>query len=334
MLITLRCMNLTRISSDTIKPLNSLIGPSPSFLSYDVFEPKLELYLGNNSLRQIPGRMFHLEHLTVLSLRNNQIKEIPQAMGRAINLEQLNIALNGLRWLPYEMLTLLRVPRIITSIHRSPNSFVEPLQSSKQSSKLIENIIKGTNVGLAVRGFPQKVYYLGRSHVRFMDVEGKLMKGPELPTVHDERGEQFSKKDDSRLIMRFIGGVDMAPPDDGPNPPGNRPASYAPSIHEMATKKWLAASRAEQEARTEHDNLKNMLFKAREVYEMEDALRQCTVCQKEFAIARTEWIEWWIIAINDIDSGETTMDPRDAIEDRVPLMRRGCSWRCVPSREQ
>ena len=43
---------------------------------------------------------------------------------------------------------------------------------------------------------------------------------------------------------------------------------------------------------------------------------RCSVCHRPYFVARTEWIEWW--------SG---IQPHGA--DLLPLLRRGCSWRCA-----
>jgi hypothetical protein len=68
---------------------------------------------------------------------------------------------------------------------------------------------------------------------------------------------------------------------------------------------------------------------------------KCTVCKRDFIIPRTEWIEWWQIA-KAVDESETVSaasqlrkveNERDAAESMVPLIRRGCSWLCVPERE-
>jgi len=65
---------------------------------------------------------------------------------------------------------------------------------------------------------------------------------------------------------------------------------------------------------------------------------KCTICKRSFIIARTEWIEWW-----EISKAEETLasaasplrqiqNERDIVERMVPLIRRGCSWLCVPQK--
>ena len=67
---------------------------------------------------------------------------------------------------------------------------------------------------------------------------------------------------------------------------------------------------------------------------------KCTICARSFIIPRTEWIEWWEIAkVLEINSTASAASPlrqmeneRDVLESMVPLMRRGCSWLCVPEK--
>jgi len=62
----------------------------------------------------------------------------------------------------------------------------------------------------------------------------------------------------------------------------------------------------------------------------------CTICKRSFIVARTEWIEWWEIskAEEHLVSAASPLremeNERDVLERMVPLMRRGCSWLCVP----
>lgn len=74
------------------------------------------------------------------------------------------------------------------------------------------------------------------------------------------------------------------------------------------------------------------------VAKKESGATKCTICKRDFIIPRTEWIEWWEIAKCADDKGVTSAasplrqkeNERDFVERMVPLMRRGCSWLCVP----
>jgi hypothetical protein len=75
--------------------------------------------------------------------------------------------------------------------------------------------------------------------------------------------------------------------------------------------------------------------------EQEGGDRKCTICSRPFIIPRTEWIEWWEISKSVagavVASAASPLgrmeNMRDAFEKKVPLMRRGCSWLCVPERD-
>jgi hypothetical protein len=71
----------------------------------------------------------------------------------------------------------------------------------------------------------------------------------------------------------------------------------------------------------------------------ESGRTRCTICKRAFIIPRTEWIEWWeITKITDKGMASAASplrqveNERDALERMVPLMRRGCSWLCVPEK--
>jgi hypothetical protein len=66
---------------------------------------------------------------------------------------------------------------------------------------------------------------------------------------------------------------------------------------------------------------------------------KCTICNRNFIVARTEWIEWWEMAKAAANTMASAASPlrqmendRDVLEKMVPLIRRGCSWLCVPEK--
>ena len=77
-----------------------------SDLMYEALVPKIGLYLSNNALTEVPGEIYHLRNLSVLSLRSNYITEILPSIANLTNLMELNLGSNQLRVVPYELLTL------------------------------------------------------------------------------------------------------------------------------------------------------------------------------------------------------------------------------------
>ncbi|OTB00017.1 hypothetical protein M426DRAFT_15907 [Hypoxylon sp. CI-4A] len=99
-------------------------------------DPSIELYLSNNPLLRVPGALFNLEHLTVLSLRNTQITELPPGIGKLCNLQSLNLSLTRLRYLPIELLDLLKAPSKLKQLIISPNPFYKPDQHHRERDNL------------------------------------------------------------------------------------------------------------------------------------------------------------------------------------------------------
>lgn len=62
----------------------------------------------------------------------------------------------------------------------------------------------------------------------------------------------------------------------------------------------------------------------------EEGDRMCSVCERSYVIPRTEWIEFWHrIPVNPMNPELLTGIGMDELF--LPFLRRGCSWRCVPS---
>jgi len=138
--------------------------------------------------------------------------------------------------------------------------------------------------------------------------------------------------------------IPVASVDDAPEPPtpsGDK-LSRAPSLLEVALSAcakapqlpFLAAFLPEDSPSSLHE----LLAKAAE--KKESGGSRCTICERNFIIPRTEWIEWWEIAkVLDHNAMASAASPlrqmeneRDVLESMVPLMRRGCSWLCMPNK--
>jgi Leucine-rich repeat (LRR) protein len=86
-------------------------------------------------------------------------------------------------------------------------------------------------------------------------------------------------------------------------------------------------------------HLSSLLRRAHDI--KESGGQKCTICRKDFVVKRTEWIEWWEIKRLDEREkrGQVSVasplwgieNSRDRVESLVPLIRRGCSWRCLPT---
>ncbi|KAG7147269.1 hypothetical protein HYQ46_003902 [Verticillium longisporum] len=126
--VDLSMMGLESLSNATIAPLAELV-PIPLVAEDVPFEqkdPSLKLFLFGNPLFLVPGAVFDLQHLTVLSLRGCGLRELPAAVAKLSQLETLNLAQNSLRHLPAELLDLLAAPGKLKNMQLQGNDFYRP----------------------------------------------------------------------------------------------------------------------------------------------------------------------------------------------------------------
>jgi hypothetical protein len=331
------------LSNATIRPLATFTRVPPVIEGvYTRLEPKLKVFLASNDLTSLPGEIFKLDRLTVLSLRGNQFEELPQGIGKLASLKELNLSQNNLRCLPFEILELFSDTSRLNGLHLHPNPFYQPrFPPDPETDEQEEFQYK---IGLRSRGrtrprrgavcciSPEQrrrswhsqwnVTYQARSEVRYLDINGTLLKGP-----------RFSKES---ILVPVADGIDV------PQPPTSRGdnISRAPSMMEVALTAcsrtiqlpFLASLLPEDSPPVLNDLL------AYAVSKKDSGGSQCTVCGRNFIVPRTEWIEWWEIAkVLDRNAMASAASPlrqmeneRDVLESMVPLMRRGCSWLCVP----
>ena len=347
-----RSRGLTTLSNATIRPLATFTRVPP--VTEGVFtrlEPKLKIFLASNQLTTLPGELFNLDRLVALSLRGNQLRELPPSIGKLSNLKELNLSQNGLRYLPYEILELFSDTSRLNSLHLHPNLFHEPqFPHSEEDVKEEEKVVYRIGLGNRARQSPRrgaicavspdqrrrswhtqwKITYQARTEVRFLDINGTLVKGPTFPVNTLDSNSSHNK-------------IAVADVNDYPEPPTSRDRlSRAPSLLEVAL---AACAKSPQlpfiaDFLPEHSpsSLHELLVKAAE--KKESGGSKCTICARGFIIPRTEWIEWWEIAkVLETNSTASAASPlrqmeneRDVLEKMVPLMRRGCSWMCVPEK--
>lgn len=340
--IDLSSQGLTKLSNETVRPLSSFTRvPDVADNVFTKLEPKLKLFLAQNELTTLPAELFKLGNLTALSLRANRLYELPPGIGNLTRLKELNLSQNGLRYLPYEILELFSPTARIQSLHLHPNIFYEPIFSAGETVEEPEVQYK---IGLSrparsprradlTSKFrrrechePWNIVYQGRTEVRFFDIGGKLVKGPKFPEPGpDQRG--------SVPIQ-----LEIANEEDTPEPPSSRGGiSHAPSLVEVAL---LACGRSPQLPQLGSwlpDDCPDYMREALLLVEdkKESGGSKCTICKRNFIIKRTEWIEYW--EIGKIVSEASAASPlrqmeRTALESKVPLIRRGCSWFCLPEK--
>jgi hypothetical protein len=316
----------------------------------------LKVFLTANSLSTLPEELFKLETLNVLSLRINAFEELPPGIGNLHNLRELNISQNRLRYLPFEILDLFSSHSNLENLQLHPNPFFEPQFPAQQLEQVSEPQYK---IGLrsetrtrprrgAVSYVPPdlgrrswhnrwRVTYKARTEIRYLGPDGVLIQGPKLPGTSDAANSVPHKS------------LEIAEPHHIQHPPEPRGEhhSHAPSLLEVALAACSQSPQLPHLPSLLHDEcpayLSELLAKA--VAKKDSGGSKCTICNRNFIIPRAEWIEWWGIA-KGIErkvwnpSMVSAASPlrfkemeRDVIENMVPLIRRSCSWLCVPKME-
>lgn len=320
----------------------------------------LKIFLASNNLMTLPAELFNLNRLTVLSVRANEIYELPPGIGKLSSLQELNISQNRLNYLPFEILDLFSDKYRLESFATHPNPFFKPRYAADQDfdspfpsgwppggTKRLSGWIIGrrhtvsrtvpciSNEERRRSWHPQwNVSYKARAEVRFLDINGSLLKGPNFTW-------------ESRVGVRkyYPNALPVAEMGDKPTPPAPRGnhLSRAPSLLETALGACIRAAPLShllsQLPELCPEYLPALLRKA--AAKKESGSTKCTICGRDFFIPRTEWIEWWEIAKSVEDKGTLSAasplrqmeNERDVVERMIPLIRRGCSWLCVPETE-
>lgn len=324
-------MGLTRLQDSIIRPLHYLVTTqnklSTSVSNNQTFQPlipDLQIFLANNKLTKLPGQLMQLQHLTVLSIRGNKLTDIPSSIGNLVHLRELNLASNRLQWLPYELLNLLSANLKTIMLH--PNPFLQPIP------RPVTTIARNTTSPACATA------------PAYFDPFGSLMSTsqPSPCTTESHCPSRPNPPTPSALRSPTNNSIPSIQ-----NPTNNNPA---PSLFELTLRSLSI-----------HPQLPHLPFllpptapptfapALKQTYHLKQAGGQkCTICQRAFIIARTEWMEWWQLSVRpqmpvprwDEARREVRFDPvltavvpgesRWVSAGLVPFVRRGCGWRCGP----
>jgi hypothetical protein len=373
-------MDLTDGDIKYVSDLSSVINNPPDpgndlpvESQYRSMAPELFVNFANNNLRRLTPSLFHLEHLTSLTLRNNDIEELPPQIGQLRNLKALDVSLNKLRQLPFELIRLAHPFGKLERITTMGNPLLQPvpwtieneslMSATVPDSGLIQSMGKRKSIfdelqhkyaddaravtdvwrirlceiwiGLTSRPrrriftaaannpaglfahHPEPVVedslasmrHMARTLVTYYDQAGVVVKGsPTLP---------ISNSDDYPIIIetrRGTWGVPKSPIYSPPAP--SRVASLATSCLNVALKQETLEETTHKIGEPVPFDIAAILSRAAR----NDAglrygyFRQCHVCQKDYIVARAEWIELW--------ANNSSI---------FPLSVKVCSWGCVPT---
>ncbi|KAL0937305.1 leucine-rich repeat domain-containing protein [Colletotrichum truncatum] len=343
--IDLSMMGLKTLSDATIRPLSEFacIPVVAEGVPFEQKDPALELYLYTNPLQRLPGAIFDLEHLTVLSLRHCRLRELPPAIGKMRNLRTLNLAQNLLRYLPAELLDLMAAPSALGELRLQGNQFFQTTDLPRLSDleDLENECLNGQRLAEAWRPGSDGVAarFFARSPVHYMDSSGfshsDFRLDPEAVIVPIERPQSeqnmsLTMPSSSAPYQSKSAGRSVA----------SAQGSRVPSLMELA----LRSASKSSDLNDLPDYIPGSMANLRALLERAADQREtggltCSICKKPFVVPTTQWLEWWQVCFIESKQKEdghvlkarpwTDLDEEN--DGAVPFLRRGCSWKCGPA---
>ncbi|KAK5991178.1 hypothetical protein PT974_09456 [Cladobotryum mycophilum] len=309
--VDLWSLGLEEISNDTVSRLAQLtcIPIVTKDVAFEQRDPELRLFLAKNSLRRLPGALFDLTHLTVLTLRGNQLTELPPAICKLSNLKQLNLSQNRLHSLPAEFLDAFGPGRKMRELVLHPNPFLQP----------------ETQFG-----------YTKHVPLVFLDLSqtgGRVLSHFRLPSNESPEAvalEVFTDDDDDAELSFLSQSTPNVRKDD------LRP-SLVPSLVETALRACYRTSHLHDLESYIPDGLSHLQELVRRAVRQHDiGGLTCSRCRKMVVVPAMEWIEWrelgethmlenpggWSFTVGNMST--------DKAEMAVPFLHRACSWQCGP----
>ena len=267
---------------------------------YESLAPSIRLFLSQAKLSRVPREVFNLQDVTVLSLRNNDLVELPPQIDRLTNLVELNVSSNMLRWLPFGILKLKKLQKLSVlpnPLHLWSGSSKEILRGAMEETV---EWARAENLSVPSPGytFLLPLQLRAISQVAFLAIDGS--------------GSSYSTNTQNAhlsVIESWETYIPLAPTS------GNN--SKCQSLLEYALKTCSQASQFTQLPDLLGPNGPPAVLRMLQ-YAKDTGSQCCTICGRQFIVPRTEWIEWWIV------------DPIPYFP--IPLIRRGCTWSCIPSR--
>lgn len=342
--VDLMSMGLEVLSDDTVNRLSQIacIPIVARDVAFVQREPELKLFLASNSLTRLPGSLFDINHLTVLSLRGNQFTELPSAISKLSNLRQLNISQNRFKYLPAEFLDLFKVGGNFRDLSLFVNPFLQPEQAAQSDEENGGQSILQPAPYASIRykwlfdddKVPRYLTrWLGRSPLQISDSNGQILSEFRLPSAKESSVTHLPVAVGSDQF-----GLPASVSSRSPLKETARP-SVVPSLIELALQSCYRTSQLRELESYIPEGLSHLQkLLQRASSQRDNGGVSCSTCGKTLVVPRLEWIEWREICRGTVlplpDRGTTNVITRpftkDETEMAVPFLYRACSWRCGP----
>ncbi len=318
------------MTNATVEPLSGLV-PIPIVtegVAFEQKEPSLKVFLSSNHLTRLPGALFNLEHLTVLSLRGNGLTELPPAIGKLRHLRSLNVSLNALRFLPAELLPLIHTSGQgghLAELLVHPNPYFAPEGSQSEGN---DGSSGGSPLSKSRRRVGDRPARVARSPVRYMDSAGNTLSSFTMEPAVLGVCNLVPTEDLTAAVVPPLSSNSTATP------------ARVPTLVELALEACYRTPQLGLLGDLLPDNapphLGRQLDRALDL--RDEGGHTCSVCRRPQPLVApmTEWLEWYAFARSDIHAA---VPPRTDVLtkgdiDVLPFVWRGCSWGCVPQVEE
>ena len=160
--------------------------------------------------------------------------------------------------------------------------------------------------------------YMSSTPVIYLDINGSPLSSNGFPLV-----SQIPHTDNSLLFTNHLDSVQSS----------QSQGTCVPSLFELSTSMAKKVVFLSELHTLLPENTPASIFRALDLAKTvreEEGERICSVCKRSYIIPRTEWVEFWHKLPANLRSSEVLTDI-SMDELFLPFLRRGCSWRCVPT---
>lgn len=333
-------LGLEDISNETIAPLSQLscIPQVTRDVAFEQKDPELKIYLARNRLWRLPGSLFDLTFLTVLSLRDNKLSEIPVSISKLKNLRELNLAQNKLRTLPPQLLDLIGPTGRLKKLMLFPNPFVQPDRAigdiSDEGVMDVHDYVVSMRIGATRPAMLGR--FLGQTPLQLTTAKGRRTSKFSLQVENEKLPVEFARQelDDNTNEIALSGDGDAIA----------EKQSRVPSLVEVALRSCYRIAKPESLV----DYIPGELYQLRTLLARAGDQKHCgglacSTCRKHMVMPAVEWVEWrdlrtcyWLQAGGgrDVEAGHIAarLIPLSRAQDEIalPFLHRACSWLCGP----